>query len=92
MLATVIPPNNVIDNETAQSLTVNTGVVRLNKGLLDLSILHQQSIALAAVVTKDGNAVEAQVKSLGELAGGVAEEANLHRGGHVSTSVRSVRG
>jgi hypothetical protein len=84
--------HNGTDSEIAQLLTINTGVVRLNKGLLDLSILHQQSIALAAVVTKDGNAVEAQVKSLGELAGGVAEEANLYQVVHVSTSIGSLRG
>jgi hypothetical protein len=58
-------------------LTVNARVIGLDKGLLDLAILHQQSIPLAAIVAEDGGAVEAQIKSLGELASWVTQEADL---------------
>lgn len=57
--------------------TVETGVVRLDESLLDLSILDEKNVALAAVVAEDGAAVEAEIERLGELAGGVTEEANL---------------
>lgn len=59
------------------SLTVEASVIGLNESLLDLSVLNKQDVALAAVVTKDSGAIEAEVKGLGELAGGVAQEANL---------------
>lgn len=58
-------------------LTVETGVVGLNESLGDLAILNKEHVALAAVVTEDGAAVEAQVEGLGELARGVTQEANL---------------
>lgn len=57
--------------------TVEADVVGFHESLLDLSVLHEQGVTLAAVVTKDGAAVEAQVQSLGELAGRVTQEANL---------------
>lgn len=57
--------------------TVETGVIGLDESLLDLSILDEKNVALAAVVAEDGAAVEAEVEGLGELAGGVTEEANL---------------
>lgn len=57
--------------------TVETGVVGLDESLLDLSILDEKNVTLAAVVAEDGFAVEAEVEGLGELAGGVTEEANL---------------
>lgn len=57
--------------------TVETGVVGLDESLLDLSILNEKNVALAAVVAEDGAAVEAEVEGLGELARGVTEEANL---------------
>lgn len=63
-------------------LTVDTGVVGFHKSLLDLAILDQQSVPLAAVVTKDGGALEAQIQGLGELAARVTQEAYL-----ASTSV-----
>lgn len=62
---------------TEERRTVETGVVRLDESLLDLSILDEKNVALAAVVAEDGAAVEAEVERLGELAGGVTEEANL---------------
>lgn len=74
-------------------LTVNTRVIGLDKGLLDLAILHQQSIPLAAVVAEDGGAVKAQVKSLGELAGWVTQEADLlNRKDRVSDKFTASRG
>lgn len=57
--------------------TVETSVVGLDESFLDLSVLDKQDIALAAVVTEDSSAVEAEVEGLSELAGGVAQEANL---------------
>lgn len=57
--------------------TIEAGVVGLHKGLLDLSILHQEGIPLATVVAEDGGAVEAQVERLGEFAGRVTQEADL---------------
>lgn len=63
--------------EKRNFLTVDTGVVGFHKGLLDLAVLHQQSVPLAAVVAEDGRAVEAQVQGLGELAGRVTQEAHL---------------
>ena len=59
--------------------TVETSVIRLDESLLDLSILNEQDVALAAVVTEDGAAVEAEVERLGELAGWVSQEANLQK-------------
>lgn len=41
--------------------TVDASVIRLNKGLLNLSILHKQRIALAAMITEDRGAVEAEI-------------------------------
>jgi hypothetical protein len=57
--------------------TVHTSVVRLDESLLDLTVLDEEGVALAAVVAEDGAAVEAEVQSLGELAGRVTQEANL---------------
>jgi hypothetical protein len=63
--------------DNVRSHTVDTGVIRLDKGVLDLSVLDNQRIALASVVSEDRGAVEAKVQSLGELATGVTQEANL---------------
>lgn len=57
--------------------TVHTSVVGLDESLLDLTVLDEEGVALAAVVAEDGAAVEAEVQSLGELAGRVTQEANL---------------
>ena len=59
--------------------TVKTGVVRLDESFLDLSILDEQDVALAAVITEDSAAVEAEIERLGELSSGVTEEANLFK-------------
>lgn len=62
---------------------VETGVVGLDESLLDLSILNEKNVALAAVVAEDGAAVEAEVEGLGELARGVTEEANAALAGGI---------
>jgi hypothetical protein len=64
---------------TEKRHTIQTGVVRLNEGLLDLSILDEENVALAAVIAEDGAALEAEVERLGELAGGVTQEADLFK-------------
>ena len=46
-------------------------------GLLDLAILNDQGVALAAVVAEDGSGIEVEVESLGELAVRVGKEADL---------------
>lgn len=46
-------------------------------GLLDLAVLNDQSITLAAVVAEYGGSVEVEVEGLGEGAVGVSEEADL---------------
>ena len=46
-------------------------------GLLDLAILNDQGVTLAAVVAEDGGGIEIEVESLGELAVGVGKEADL---------------
>lgn len=46
-------------------------------GLLDLAILNDQGVALAAVVTENRGGIEVEVESLGEGAVGVSEEADL---------------
>lgn len=64
---------------TEERHTIQTGVVRFDESLLDLSILDEENVALAAVVAEDGAAFEAEVERLGELAGGVTQEADLFR-------------
>jgi hypothetical protein len=46
-------------------------------GLLDLTVLNDQGVALAAVVAEDGGGIEVEIESLGELAVGVGKEADL---------------
>lgn len=58
-------------------LTVQTGVVRLNVRALDLAILDDKDVALAARATEDGGTVEVQLERFGEGAVWVAEEADL---------------
>lgn len=57
--------------------TVKTDVVGLHESLLDLAVLDKQGVTLAAVVSKDGSAVEGHIQGLGELATGVTQEADL---------------
>lgn len=61
------------------SRTIDSSIVRLNKSLLDLAVLNSQGVALASAVSEDRGAIEAEVKSLGEFAGGVTQEADLYR-------------
>ena len=58
-------------------LTTHASVVGLDVGLLDLAILNDQGVALAAVVTENRGGIEVEVESLGEGAVGVSEEADL---------------
>jgi hypothetical protein len=46
-------------------------------GLLDLAVLNDQGVALAAVVAEDGGGIEVEVEGFGELAVGVGKETNL---------------
>lgn len=62
---------------------VETGVVGLHESLLNLAVLDQQGVALAAVVSEDGGAIEGDIERLGELAGGVAQEADTALAGGV---------
>jgi hypothetical protein len=63
--------------EDPHKLTTHAGVVGLDVGLLDLAILNDQGVALAAVVAEDGGGIEVEVESLGEFAVGVGKEADL---------------
>lgn len=58
-------------------LTTHAGVVGLNVGLLDLAVLNDQGVALAAVVAEDGSGIEVEIESLGELAVRVGKETDL---------------
>jgi hypothetical protein len=58
-------------------LTISSGVVGLNVRRLDLAVLDDEGVALAAVVAEDGLGIKVQVKGLGEAASGVTEPANL---------------
>lgn len=58
--------------------TIDASVVRLNKGLLDLAVLHNERITLAAVVSEDRGAVKGHIEGLGEFASRVTKEADLY--------------
>lgn len=60
--------------------TVHTGVVGLDVGRLDFAVFNDKGVTLGAVLTKDCGALEGEVKVLGELARGIAEEADLQGG------------
>jgi len=62
---------DLVDNRDTHA-----SVVGLNVGLLDLAILNDQGVTLAAVVAEDGGGIEIEVESLGELAVGVGKEAD----------------
>ena len=57
-------------------------------GLLDLAVLDDEGVALAADAAEDGGGVKGQVEGFGELGGWVAEEADLD--GLVSTDWSSL--
>lgn len=59
--------------------TINASVVRLDKSFRNLAVLHGKGITLAALVAKDGGAVEGHVEGLGEFTSGVTKEADLVR-------------
>ena len=60
-------------------------------GLLDLAVLDDQGVALAAVVAKNGSGIEVEIESLGELAVGVGKEADLMVGDLVWLSEQATR-
>lgn len=55
---------------------IQAGVVRLDMGLLDLAVLDNQSVPLAAGPAEDSGAVEGKVQSICEVKLGVGEEAD----------------
>lgn len=57
--------------------TIDASVVRLDKSLLDLAVLDNKRIPLAAVVSKHRGAVEGDVQGLGEFTSRVTQEADL---------------
>ena len=57
--------------------TIEAGVIWLDVGLLDSSVLDDKSVALGAVAAKDGSTVEGEVQCLGEAQAGVCQEADL---------------
>jgi hypothetical protein len=66
-----------LTEDSKKRLTTHASVVGLNVGLLDLAVLNDQGVALAAVVAEDGGGIEVEVESLGELAVGVGKETDL---------------
>lgn len=58
-------------------ITIGSGVVRLDMGLLHLAILNDQGVSLAAHATKDGRGVEAQIQGASELACRVTQKSDL---------------
>lgn len=60
-------------------------------GLLDLAVLDDQSVALAAVVAENGSGIEVEIESLGELAVGVGKEADLMVGDLVWLSEQATK-
>ena len=59
--------------------------------LLDLAVLDDQGVALAAVVAENGSGIEVEIESLGELAVGVGKEADLMVGDLVWLSEQATR-
>jgi hypothetical protein len=57
--------------------TINAGVIRLNEGLLHLTILNQKGVALASLVAKDSSSIKIEIQGLGECASWVTNEAEL---------------
>ena len=72
-------------------LTTHASVVGLNVSLLDLAVLDDQGVALAAVVAENGSGIEVEIESLGELAVGVGKEADLMVGDLVWLSEQATR-
>lgn len=59
-----------------QPLTLSASVVRLDVSLLDLTVLDDKGITLAARLTENGSAIKVKIKSLGEFSVRVGEETN----------------
>lgn len=72
-------PSDNEQNSERLNRTIDSGVVRFNKGLLHLAVLDDQSVAFATLVSEDGGAVESKIESFCEFACWVSQEANLGR-------------
>jgi hypothetical protein len=57
--------------------TIQSSVIRFDMSLLHGTVFNNQSIALGAVTTEDGCAIEIEVECFGEGYAGVSEEADL---------------
>ena len=64
-------------DHNAQRHTIDTGVIRLNSNLRNLSILCHERVSLASIVTKDGGTIEGEIQSRSKGCAWVTEEANL---------------
>jgi hypothetical protein len=60
--------------------TADAGVIRLDVGLGDASVLDDEGVPLATITAEDGGPVEGEVQGRGELGGRVAQEAKLESG------------
>jgi hypothetical protein len=75
-------------------LTAKSGVVWLNAGFLDLAVVCDNSVALAAVGSEQGSSRKLSIKCAGELARGIAEEADaggLARVERLAPSIHAVK-
>jgi hypothetical protein len=62
----------------AKGLTIQSRVVRLNKRLLDLTILNKESVPFTSRTAKDGSStIKVKIKGLGELELWIGDEADL---------------
>jgi hypothetical protein len=57
--------------------TINASVIRLNEGLLHLTILNQEGVTLASLVSEDSSSIKVEIQGLGECASWVTNEAEL---------------
>ena len=59
-----VEPGGKLDFEQR---TIQPGIVRFHVGFLHLSLLDDQGVALAAMIPKQGRAIESQIQCLGKL-------------------------
>lgn len=58
-------------------LTIDRGVIWLNVDTLDLAILNNKGITLAALISEEWGGVKEQIEGLGESTGGIGQEVEL---------------
>jgi hypothetical protein len=68
------------DEQRGAPRTADAGVIRLDVGLGDASVLDDEGVPLATIAAEDGGPVEGEVQGRGELGGRVAQEAKLGSG------------